>query len=53
MVSVRTRLFFLTLREHVEGVVDVFLNLGITHLHEETAQDTNAAHPQNPEGETG
>jgi len=43
-----------TLREHVEGVVDVLINLlGITHLHEETAQDTHAAHPQNLEGETG
>jgi len=43
-----------TFRAHVEGVLDVLINLlGITHLHEETAQGKHAVHPQNLEEETG
>ena len=43
-----------TLGVKVKGVVDVLVNLlGITHLVEETTEDTDATHPDDLEGETG
>ena len=42
------------LGEHVEGVVDVLVDLlGVAHLLEEAAEDADAAHPQDLLGETG
>lgn len=43
-----------TLGEHVEGVVDVLVDLlGVAHLLEQTAEDADAAHPEDLLGETG
>ena len=43
-----------TLGEHVQGVVNVFVNLlGVSHLLQKAAKDTLAAHPQHLHGQTG
>lgn len=43
-----------TLGEHVEGVVDVLVDLlGVAHLLEQTAEDADAAHPEDLLGKTG
>ena len=43
-----------TLGVEAKGVVDVLVDLlGVAHLVEETAEDADAAHPHDLEGETG
>ena len=43
-----------TLGEHVEGVVDVLVDLlGVAHLLEKTAEDADPAHPEDLLGKTG
>jgi hypothetical protein len=43
-----------TLRQHVEGMVDMFVDLlRISHLLEETTKNTDTAHPNDLERETG
>lgn len=43
-----------TLGKHVQGVVNVLVNLsGISQLLEQATKDSRAAHPQDLEGKTG
>ena len=43
----------ITLGEQVKGMIDVLVDLlGVAHLFQETAQDTNTAHPQDLERQT-
>ena len=43
-----------TLGQHVEGMVNVLVNLlGVTHLSQKTTEDTRTAHPDDLFGKTG